>query len=298
MHKNFKVTILIFALFLVLPLSVFAHPGRTDANGCHTDKKTGAYHCHNTPTTIENKDARTEARQSANVQARNENSISGTILTETIQQVAVEEKYLVSRVIDGDTIELSNGTKVRYIGIDTPETVDPRKTVQCFGVEANNRNKQLVEGKEVRLEKDVSDIDKYGRLLRYVYVNGVFVNLVIVQEGFAYSYTYPPDVKYQSKFVEAEKLAREQKKGLWGSCSTSTQSSITLITPKTSTTTTQLQGTCNIKGNINSTKEKIYHLIGCGSYNQTKIDEVRGERWFCTEEEAITAGWRKAKNCP
>jgi len=132
--------------------------------------------------------------------------------------------YLVTRVIDGDTIEIEGGKKVRYIGIDTPETVDPRKPVQCFGVEASNRNKQLVEGKKVRLEKDVSEIDKYGRLLRYVYVDGVFVNLVLVQEGFAYSYTYPPDIKYQNQFTEAQRLAREQKKGLWGSCPVSTTS--------------------------------------------------------------------------
>jgi len=197
--------------------------------------------------------------------------------------------YLVTRVIDGDTIEIEDGKKVRYIGIDTPETVDPRKPVQCFGVEASNRNKQLVEGKKVRLEKDVSEIDKYGRLLRYVYVDGVFVNLVLVQEGFAYSYTYPPDIKYQNQFTEAQRLAREQKKGLWGSCPVSTTSLTVTTTP-----TTQPSLTCTIKGNISSSNEKIYHLIGCGSYNVTKIDEARGERWFCTEEEAVAAGWRKA----
>ena len=126
--------------------------------------------------------------------------------------------FLVIRVIDGDTIELENGQRVRYIGIDTPETVDPRKAVQCFGVEATHRNKQLVEGKRVRLEKDVSKTDKYGRLLRYVYVGDVFVNQELVERGYAHASTYPPDVKFQSQFTEAEQRARDTKRGLWGAC--------------------------------------------------------------------------------
>ena len=96
-----------------------------------------------------------------------------------------ENTSIVSRIVDGDTIELGTGERVRYIGIDTPETVDPRKEVQCFGKEASAKNKELVEGKEVRLVKDVSDKDKYGRLLRYVYVGDVFVNEKLVSEGYA-----------------------------------------------------------------------------------------------------------------
>ena len=204
-----------------------------------------------------------------------------------------DETVLVTRVVDGDTIEIEGGKRVRYIGIDTPETVDPRKPVQCFGAEAGNYNKALVENKSVRLEKDVSETDKYGRLLRYVYVDNLFVNLVLVQEGFAHSSAYPPDVKYQNQFTAAERLARQQQKGLWDSCPTSSAPAATAPPPP------PLQppsATCAIKGNI--TTEKIYHLEGCGSYEKTKIDEARGERWFCTEEEAAAAGWRKAKNCP
>jgi micrococcal nuclease len=129
-------------------------------------------------------------------------------------------------VIDGDTIEIENGEKVRYIGIDTPEIVDPRKPVQCFGAEASKKNKELVEGKMVRLEKDVTDKDKYGRLLRYVWVDNLstgsgqalFVNLELVKQGFATSSTYPPNVKYQKEFLAAEKEAKESKRGLWGAC--------------------------------------------------------------------------------
>src|SRR3990167_1293984 len=80
----------------------------------------------------------------------------------------------VVKVIDGDTIEIDGGARVRYIGIDTPETVSPTSAIECYGKESSNKNRELVEGKTVRLEKDVSEIDKYGRLLRYVYVGDIF----------------------------------------------------------------------------------------------------------------------------
>jgi len=125
----------------------------------------------------------------------------------------------VVRVVDGDTIRVSLGGKevtVRYIGIDTPETVDPRRPVQPFGKEASERNKNLVEGKSVRLEKDVSETDRFGRLLRYVYVNDDMVNATLVREGFAHAVSFPPDVKYQDLFRQLEREAREAKRGLWG----------------------------------------------------------------------------------
>ena len=207
---------------------------------------------------------------------------------------------LVIRVIDGDTIEIEGGQRVRYIGIDTPETVDPRKPVQCFGVEASNKNKGLVSGKRVRLEKDVSETDKYGRLLRYVYIGDTFVNLELVKQGYAYASSYPPDVKYQNQFTDAQRLAKKQNKGLWGSCpvSTPTPTSQAPVTTTTTPQATQQPSSCNIKGNISSSGEKIYHVVGCASYNATKIDEARGEKWFCNEQEALDAGWRKALNCP
>lgn len=135
------------------------------------------------------------------------------------------ETALVARVIDGDTIELVNGAKVRYIGIDTAEKFDARSEVLCFGKEASDKNRELVEGKRVRLEKDISDTDKFGRLLRYVYlpaggqgVGDVFVNDYLVRQGYAQVATFPPDVKYQQQFLEAQKEAREQKRGLWVAC--------------------------------------------------------------------------------
>lgn len=133
------------------------------------------------------------------------------------------QKVVITRVIDGDTIEIKEGVKVRYIGIDTPETVDPRRPVGCFGKEASDENKKLVLGKEAILVKDVSDADKFGRLLRYVYINQengnwLFINDYLARQGFAKASTYPPDVKFQSQFLEAEREARENNRGLWGKC--------------------------------------------------------------------------------
>lgn len=148
----------------------------------------------------------------------NQKNSSSKSATSSASQVTDKQTYLVTKVVDGDTIEIDGGQKVRYIGIDTPETVDPRRLIGCFGKEASAKNKELVLGKEVRLEKDISETDKYGRLLRYVYANDVFVNQYLVSEGFAKASSYPPDIKFQDIFRTAEKTARENNKGLWGSC--------------------------------------------------------------------------------
>lgn len=127
-----------------------------------------------------------------------------------------EQSFRVLRSVDGDTIELEDGRKVRYVGINTPETVDPRRKVECFGKESSTFNQNLVEGKMVRLEKDISDTDKYGRLLRFVYLeDGTFVNEVLVREGYAYASAYAPDLTRKAFFAEAEKDARKNQRGLW-----------------------------------------------------------------------------------
>lgn len=120
----------------------------------------------------------------------------------------------VSRVIDGDTVELSSGQRLRYIGIDTPELTNPR---ECYAVEAYLKNRELVQGKRVALRKDVSETDRYGRLLRYVYLpNGEMVNAILVREGYALVATFPPDVMFAELFVQLEGEAREAGRGLWG----------------------------------------------------------------------------------
>ena len=131
------------------------------------------------------------------------------------------ELYKIVRVIDGDTIVIKINDKaetVRLIGINTPETVDPRRPVECFGIEASNRAKEILSGKSVRLEEDdlVGKRDKYGRLLKYIFLeNGTNFNKTMISEGYAYEYTYDLPYKYQSEFKQAEKEAKEMKKGLW-----------------------------------------------------------------------------------
>jgi len=127
------------------------------------------------------------------------------------------EKVRVVKVIDGDTIKLENGQIVRYIGIDAPETVHPDKPIQCYGKEAFSKNKELVEGKEIEMEKGVPETDEYARLLRYIWVEDIFVNEYLIREGFARSSTYLSGVEYQDRFEEAESKAREEGIGLWGS---------------------------------------------------------------------------------
>jgi micrococcal nuclease len=125
---------------------------------------------------------------------------------------APETQAAVTRVIDGDTIEVSLAGaiyKVRYIGIDTPEIGKP------WADEATELNKELVEGKVVQLEKDISETDRYNRLLRYVYVGDIFVNAELVSYGLAWAKAYEPDTKYQAYFEELEVKAREAGLGMW-----------------------------------------------------------------------------------
>lgn len=183
------------------------------------------------------------------------------------------QRVKVIQVVDGDTIKIEGRMKVRYIGINTPETVDFNKPVECYGQEASNKNKELVSGKTVELEKDVSETDKYGRLLRYVWLGDTLINEYLVREGYAQVSTYPPDVKYQDIFLEAQRLAREEGKGLWsGYCdNTTVQLSPTQSTVQQKTTTSNSGNsgayTCNcskICDKMSSCDEAYYQLRQCG----------------------------------
>jgi len=127
-----------------------------------------------------------------------------------------ELTYLVTRVIDGDTFQIEDGNIVRMIGIDTPESVAPGKKVACFALEASLKTKELLEGSRVRLVKDISDKDWFGRLLRYVYVDDMFVNKILAWEGYARVKKYPPDTLLHSELKAAEEAAFKEQKGLWG----------------------------------------------------------------------------------
>ncbi len=135
-------------------------------------------------------------------------------------QSAATYEATVKHVIDGDTVELSNGTHLRYIGINTPEVRRRSgdrwiKDPEPYAEAATERNREWVEGKRVQLEFDVQSKDRYGRLLAYVYVSEVMVNAELVREGFAQPMTIPPNVAHADLFKQLAREARETKRGLW-----------------------------------------------------------------------------------
>jgi micrococcal nuclease len=160
-------------------------------------------------------------------EAKKESSLA----SERVRVIEVKQSgetfYRVFRVIDGDTIDVEKDgvrVRVRLIGVDTPETVDPRRPVQCFGKEASLRAKELLNGKLVRLETDPSQglYDKYDRMLAYVYLpDETLFNKVMISRGYAHEYTYRLPYHYQQEFKAVERAAREEKRGLWadGICS-------------------------------------------------------------------------------
>lgn len=128
---------------------------------------------------------------------------------------AFAEVFRVERVIDGDTLLLSNGEYVRLIGVNTPETKHPQKAVEYYGKEAYLFTRKMVEGKKVRLEFDWQKRDRYGRLLAYVYLmDGTFLNAEIIKQGYGFAYTKYP-FRYLNDFRRFEREARESGRGLW-----------------------------------------------------------------------------------
>lgn len=219
----------------------------------------------------------------------------------------------VVSVVDGDTIKIRVNGKVesvRFLLVDTPETNHPRLGEQPFGQEAKAFTKQMLEGKTVQLEKDVSERDKYGRLLYYVYVDGKSVQEELLRNGLArVAYVYVPNTKYVDRYYEIQKEAQKKGVGIWSienyaqedgfhkEVAEEQQKSSKAngnIESKSSTTTTP-SGDCNIKGNISSSGEKIYHMPGQQFYDVTEIDPSKGEQYFCTPEEAERAGFRPSK---
>lgn len=181
------------------------------------------------------------------------------------------EVTTIKRVVDGDTFVTGSGQKVRMIGMNTPEVFGE---AQYYGQEASDFSKQRLESKTVYLFKDVSDTDKYDRLLRFVFLedDSVMFNETLIVEGYANTMSLPPDVLFTKKFSLLKREAQDNQVGLWGKQDT--------------------VKSCNnpkIKGNINSRNEKIYHVPGGESYNETQA-----EMMFCTDQEAVASGFRKA----
>lgn len=145
-------------------------------------------------------------------------------LTASTTPSGSQPQVRVTRVVDGDTIAVrldGRTEKVRYIGMDTPETVKPNSPVECFGKAASEENKRLVDGRKVTLQFDVERRDRYDRLLAYVRLaDGTMVNETLLRRGYATTLTIPPNVRYASRFRKAQREAREAGRGLWRACST------------------------------------------------------------------------------
>lgn len=201
-----------------------------------------------------------------------QSQLSNFSVTNYPKQAESKELFLVKEIVDGDTIILEDGKEVRLIGIDTPEKN------QFYFNEAKDKISELVFGKSVSLEYDVTKKDMYGRDLAHVWLGGKLINLELVGLGFAQIYTVPPNLMYVDVLLEAQKGAREKKLGLWGNAELSKQ----------------IEG-CKIKGNISTNNEKIYHMPGQMYYEKTSTTESKGEKWFCTELDALDNGYRKAR---
>jgi len=227
------------------------------------------------------------------------------------------ERFDVVSVVDGDTIKVNyNGVteSVRLILVDTPETKDPNSPVMCYGAEATAFTEDMIRraGGVVYLEKDVSERDRYDRLLRYVWLvqddGGTrILNFELIAGGYAQVATFPPDVRYVDMFLNAQREARDTGRGLWGSCGdfgvpvtppTPTPEPVQVAPeppPATGGGSAPPQGSScpdghPIKGNHSSSGEWIYHRPGQQAYNKTIPEEC-----FATGADAEAAGYRAAK---
>ena len=196
------------------------------------------------------------------------------------------------RIVDGDTIIFKN-KKIRLFGIDAPETnqycFDKNKIKYSCGL---NSTKELIKFIKLNSNKSIKctdyDIDQYGRNISECWIGKISINSWLVKNGYALAY-----LKYSNKFFRDEKKAKEKGLGVWQG---------RFIYPwewrrgkRFNNNNNPDKKECYIKGNISSKGQKIYHLPGNLNYEETKINENKGERWFCSEQEAKMNGWRKSK---
>jgi micrococcal nuclease len=223
-------------------------------------------------------------------------------------------------VIDGVTIEVEaegQAYRVRYLGVDLPDTGLVDKDARPLSEEALEFNRFLVRGRTVELERDDVESDLSGSLLRYVYVGGEMVNLALIANGYATVADFPATFAYQTEFQVAEERAKASLRGLWrpprpgdrgeSSAQHPTPTDVprffggTLPAPPEAVGASEIcdySGTAEpvIKGNVDSrTGERIYHLPGSLFYSTVVVDETQGDRWFCTEGQAVAAGWKRSK---
>lgn len=216
------------------------------------------------------------------------------LVSKIMPQKLDNEVYRVISVIDGDTFKIADTTRVRLMGIDSPEKGE------CYYQEAKQALSDLILNKQVKLEKDITDQDYYGRLLRYAILqvkggDNILINDYLVSNGLALATSIPPDKHYRELLQAGQEEARRNKLGLWSKCDY----------PKDNEAERREQDSkpdnpdCIIKGNISERGYgKTYLVPGCDNYNRVKIDKRKGEQYFCTEQEALQAGFRRATNCP
>jgi len=222
-----------------------------------------------------------------------ENPTNGVIQTNgSTEQIPVE----VVEVTDGDTIKVKyngNTEKVRYLLIDTPETNHHTLGKQPFGEEAKKRNQEILNSGDVTIEFDIGDrLDDYDRMLAYIYVNGESVQEILLKEGLARTaYIFPPNTRYLDDFEEASEIAKEKSIGIWETDDYVTNRGFdaSVISNNNAKEEIHTSEKCNIKGNISRQGKKIYHIPIGKYYEQTNPEE-----WFCTEHEAIQAGFKKS----
>jgi micrococcal nuclease len=200
--------------------------------------------------------------------------------TSTGATVSNRIEAMVTKVLDGDTIEVNiNGAqyKLRYIGIDAPEPDSIDTNTRNIALKAADKNSEMVGNQKVEIEKDVSETDRYGRLLRYVYAGGLMVNAELVKSGYAQAVSYPPDTKYQSLFSSLQAGAKASKAGMWGS---SGYYSAPMSTEK------------GIY--VGSKRSNKYHYPSCVWAQQIAADN---EIWFSSSEEAKSGGYIPCRVC-
>lgn len=236
----FRKALIILGLMLVSSVlfydSAYTHSGRTDANGGHYNRKTGTYHYHNSGRSR----ARVNTTQTIPRTDAGTNAGTGTSLMPYPTEIFFgDTAYQVTRIIDGDTVEIRYGgklTSVVLIGVDPPETVHPQKPVEAFGKEATAFTRNLLLGESVYLRFDGDRTDKYGRLLAYLYraPDGLFVNLEVVRQGYGSVYTVFP-FKHKALFQHYGRQAQQAGRGLWGAGNAGASSKIIEEVPRTQT---------------------------------------------------------------
>jgi endonuclease YncB( thermonuclease family) len=200
-----------------------------------------------------------------------------------------EEITGIPSVIDGDTLEV-HGSRIRLHGIDAPESsqlcTKPSGERWRCGQKASLALADHIDRSTVKCRQ--TDIDRYGRIIAVCFKGGEDLNAWMVKQGWAVAYR-----QYSLDYVDQENLAKAAERGIWGSEFDMPWDWRRGKRQESNRTETPPEG-CDIKGNINGKDQRIYHMPGGRWYDQTRIDEEKGERWFCSEQEAQSAGWRRS----